>query len=152
MYRPYPTADGAVALACYAPTLQPRALRALGLEALLEDPAYATLEARAANSGALAGEIERVMRERPSAHWVARLREAGLPHGEVSERPLSLLDHPGARALGLITTVEHPVLGTEEVVGPPLRLSRTPAVTRRPAPLLGEHTDEVLAELGTAAR
>jgi crotonobetainyl-CoA:carnitine CoA-transferase CaiB-like acyl-CoA transferase len=152
MYRPYPTADGAVALACYAPALQARALRAIGLEHLLQDPRFATLEARAAHSGDLADLIAAELWTQPSAHWLERLRDAGLPHGAVSERPLSLLDHPGARALGLVTTVEHPVLGTEEVVGPPLRLSRTPAATSRPAPALGEHTAEVLAELAAAAR
>jgi crotonobetainyl-CoA:carnitine CoA-transferase CaiB-like acyl-CoA transferase len=60
---------------------------------------------------------------------------------------MSLLDHPQARELGLLVEIEDPTLGTEQVTGPPLRLSRTPARTGRPAPRLGEHTDQVLDEI-----
>jgi formyl-CoA transferase len=69
----------------------------------------------------------------------------------VSDRPHSLLDHPDARAIGLVVEVEDPTLGPELVTGPPMRFSRTPALTSRPAPRLGEHTREVLDEIGVAA-
>jgi crotonobetainyl-CoA:carnitine CoA-transferase CaiB-like acyl-CoA transferase len=151
LYRPYPTADGAIALACYAPSMHERVLVALGLEPLLADPRFATLPARAEHSDELAELIAARLAGDTTTAWRARLDGARLPHGVVSDRPFSLLDHPEARAMGLVTEVEDPVLGTETVVGPPLRLSRTPARTTRPAPRLGEHTDEVLAALAMGA-
>ncbi len=147
LYRTYATADGGIALACFAPPMHEPLLRALDLEHLLEDPRFAELPARARNSDALAQEIGDRLASRPTADWLRVLADAGLPHGVVSDRPLSLLDHPQARELGLLVEIEDPTLGTELVTGPPLRLSRTPAHTGRPAPRLGEHTDEVLDEI-----
>ena len=146
LYRPYPTLDGGLALACYAPRLHERALQALGLGDLLADPRFADLPARARNSDALAEAIGRRLIDRPTAHWVSVLEAAGLPHGVVTDRPFSLLDHPRAHEVGLVVEVEDPVLGTEQVTGPPLRLSRTPASAGAAAPRLGEHTAEVLRE------
>lgn len=152
LYRPYATADGAVALACYAPPMHEPVLALLGLGRLLRDPRFADLPSRARHSAELAEAIAERMASRPTAHWLALLREAGLPHGEVAETPYSLLDHPDAQALGLVAEIADPVLGVERVAGPPLRLSRTPARTARPAPRLGEHTDEVLGALREARR
>ncbi|MDX6646423.1 MAG: hypothetical protein QOK40_2150 [Miltoncostaeaceae bacterium] len=146
-YRPYPTADGRIGIACYAPRMHAPLLRTLGLGALLDDPRFATVEARARNSEELARMVgERLVTE-TTATWEERLGEAGLAWGKVSEQPFALLDHPEARAMGLVVEIEDPTLGTETVVGPPLRLSRTPARTSRPAPRLGEHTAEVLEAL-----
>ena len=146
LYRPYPTYDGGVALACYPPRLHERALRALGLENLLDDPRFADLPARARHSDELAILIGERMLQHPTAHWQEVLSAAELPHGTVSGVAFSLLDHPHARALGLVVEIDDPTLGPETVTGPPLRLSRTPARTGRPAPRLGQHTDEVLRE------
>ncbi|MEW6582394.1 MAG: CoA transferase [Actinomycetota bacterium] len=145
LYRTYPTADGAVAIACYAPRLHERALRALGLGHLLADPRFADLPSRARHSDALAELIAERLAAAPASHWIAVLAAEGLPHGAVSPRPFALLDHPGARRLGLVVEVDDPTLGRETLTGPPLRMSRTPLRTARPAPRLGEHTAEVLA-------
>jgi formyl-CoA transferase len=147
-YRPYPTADGAIALACYAPSMHLRLFAALGLDELAEDERFAELPARARHSGELAELIGARLAEDTTEAWRERLSAAGLPHGRVSDQPLSLLDHPDARAIGLVVEVDDPTLGPELVTGPPLRFSRTPARTERPAPRLGEHTAEVLGELG----
>jgi crotonobetainyl-CoA:carnitine CoA-transferase CaiB-like acyl-CoA transferase len=146
-YRMYATADGAIAIACYAPRLHERLLDALGLSWLLDNPRFSTLEGRARHSDELAGIVAETLESDVTEEWRRRLADAGLPHGLVSDRPFSLLDHPEARAMGLVVEIEDPTLGTETVVGPPLRLSRTPARTALPAPRLGEHTDAVLAEL-----
>ncbi len=149
-YRPYATADGAIALACYAPSMHLRLFDALGLGDLADDPRFSTLPARARHSDALAEILGARLGERTTDEWRARLSEASLPHGRVEERPLSLLDHPDAHAIGLVVEIDDPTLGPERVTGPPMRFSRTPARTARPAPRLGEHTREVLAEIGSA--
>ncbi len=146
LYRTYPTRDGAIAIACYAPRLQEPLLRAIGLGELLEDPRFADVAARARHGEELAPLIAETLAADTTDAWHRRLEEAGLPHGTVVAEPLSLLDHPQARALGLVVEMDDPSVGPETVTGPPLRLSRTPAATRRPAPRLGEHTDEVLAD------
>lgn len=150
LYSPYPTADGAIALACYAPSMHLRVFEALGLDELADDPRFATLPARARHSDELAELLAARLAEETTATWRERLSAARLPHGQVSDRPLCLLDHPDARALGLVVQIDDPTLGPELVTGPPLRFSRTPARTAAPAPRLGEHTDEVLAELHAA--
>jgi len=150
MYRAYDTSDGRIALACYAPRLHERVLVVLGLDELLDDPRFATLEARAAHSGELAEIMGARLATETTETWRSRLAADGLPYGVVAERPFAVLDHPQAVAMGLVVEVEDPTLGPELVTGPPLRLSRTPGRTERPAPRLGEHTDEVLAEMGLA--
>jgi formyl-CoA transferase len=128
-----------------------RLFEVLGMPELLEDPRFATIDARARHADALAELIGAQVATETTATWRERLAEAGLPHGEVSDHPHSLLDHPDARAMGLVVEIDDPTLGPELVTGPPLRLSRTPARTARPAPRLGEHTREVLDEIGVAA-
>lgn len=144
LYRTYRTADGAVALACYAPRLHARALTALGLGHLLDDPRFADLPSRARHSDELAALIGERLAAEPSANWLTALDAAGLPHGEVADRPFSLLDHPDAAAIGLVVEVDDPTLGRERATGPPLRFSRTPPRPGGPAPRLGEHTAEVV--------
>jgi formyl-CoA transferase len=128
-----------------------RLFEALELGELAEDERFATLPARARHSDELAELIGARLATDSTEAWRDRLSAAGLPHGRVSEQPLSLLDHPDARAIGLVVEMEDPTLGPELVTGPPLRFSRTPVATWRPAPRLGEHTREVLDELGVAA-
>ena len=133
-YRPYP-ADGAIALACYAPSMH-LLFAALGLDELADDERFATLPARARHSDELAGLLGARLASETTATWRERLSAAGLPHGRVSDRPLSLLDHPDAREIGLVE-VEDPTLGPELVTGPPMRFSRTPARTVRPRTAAG---------------
>lgn len=147
LYRTYATADGAVAIACYAPRLHTRVLEALGLATLLDDDRFADLPSRARNSDALAEIIAERLAGEATEDVLLTLRGAGLPHGTVSATAFALLDHPDAQQIGLICEIEDPTLGTETVTGPPVRLSATPARTVRPAPRLGEHTAEVLSEL-----
>ncbi len=144
LYRTYPTRDGALAVACYAPGFQEPLLRTLGLEELLDDPRFADLPARARHSEELAEHVGARLLTQTTAEWSRRLTEADLPHGAVAQTPLAVLDHPAARELGLVVEVDDPDLGTELLTGPPLRFSRTPGGTRRPSPRLGEHTAEVL--------
>jgi crotonobetainyl-CoA:carnitine CoA-transferase CaiB-like acyl-CoA transferase len=113
--------------------------------ALLEDPRFATVEARRKNRVVLEEEIEKIFLERGHTDWLERLKKAQLPYGEV-RGIAEVLAHPQALARRLIREVESPV-GKVPVVGNPLRLSASPARYDR-IPALGEHTEPILKELG----
>jgi CoA:oxalate CoA-transferase len=71
------------------------------------------------------------------------LDAAGIPVGAINTLE-QVVKHPQVAARGALTSCDHPIAGALKVVGPPVRLSETPGAIRRPAPLLGQHTDEVL--------
>jgi crotonobetainyl-CoA:carnitine CoA-transferase CaiB-like acyl-CoA transferase len=121
--------------------------RVLGLGALETDPRYATANARRHNREALVVAIEKVTRAKPAAHWLELLREAGVPCGEIADYR-DVFDDPHLLARNFFVDLEHPVLGALRGLGSPLRLERTPVRHRRAGPLLGEHTAEVLREIG----
>ena len=112
---------------------------------LLEDPSFATVEARRQNRAALEETIEKVFLERDHSEWLERLKRAKLPHGEV-RGIAQVLAHPQAIARRLIREVDSPV-GRVPVIGSPLRLSDSPARYDR-IPDLGEDTEAILKELG----
>jgi crotonobetainyl-CoA:carnitine CoA-transferase CaiB-like acyl-CoA transferase len=76
-----------------------------------------------------------------------RLNAAGVPCGAVHDLAQVFTD-PQVQALGSVVTIEHPTAGAIRVVAPPYHFSATPPAIRRPPPLLGQHTDEILAEIG----
>jgi formyl-CoA transferase/CoA:oxalate CoA-transferase len=80
-----------------------------------------------------------------SAAWLAKLDDAGIPAGPILDLPAAFAS-PQADALGVRVPLEHAALGPVDQVAPPYELSATPASVRTPPPLLGEHTDEILAE------
>lgn len=121
--------------------------RVLGLGALESDRRFADANARRRNRAALVSEIERVTRTKPAAHWLELLREAGVPCGEIADYG-DVFKDPHLAARKFFVDLEHPVLGTLRGLGSPLRLERTPVRHRRAGPRLGEHSAEVLREIG----
>jgi formyl-CoA transferase len=119
---------------------------AVGRPDLRDDPRFATNEARVANRPALVEALDGAFAARDADEWLADLREAGLPCGPINDVP-DVFAHPQAQARGLAQTVEHPTAGPIRLAGFPYKMSDTPAEVRRPPPLLGQHTDEVLTEL-----
>ena len=143
----FETMDGHINIAAAGDEIYPRLCRALGDATLIDDPRFPTAESRSANRDALNAAIEAITRTAPSAEWVDRLNQAGVPCGPINRIDEVFAD-PQVKHLGIATPVEHPELGTIELVGQPITLSRTPWQLRTPTPEAGQHTDEVLRELG----
>ncbi len=96
---------------------------------------------------ALAARIEAVLTGRPRAHWLALFEARDIPCGPINNYEEVLTD-PHILARELVIETDHPTLGRIKTLGTPLKLSDTPLTPGRPAPLLGQHTDEVLSEAG----
>ncbi len=146
-YQAFRARDGHLTIAALT-TAQWRSLcQVIGRERLTSDPRFATNEARLANVSALAGEIESALADGDVAAWVTRLLAAAVPAGPINDYAQVFAD-PHTAARHMTETIEHPVEGTIRTLGFPIKLSDTPPTVRRPPPLLGEHTDEVLGPLG----
>ena len=146
-YQVFAASDGHFTVGVVSQRLWFKFCRIAGLERLVDDPRFADNAARKANESELAGIIDAVTRKRPLAEWLAEFEEAGIPAGPINDYGQALAD-PQVRANRLVQEVDSPVSGRQRVVGPPYRLSETPASVRRAAPGLGEHNDEVLASIG----
>jgi formyl-CoA transferase len=119
---------------------------AIGRPGLKDDPRFATNGARVSNRPALVELLNDAFATRDAGEWLADLREAGLPCGPINTVP-DVFDHPQAQARDLALEAEHPTAGSIQMTGFPYKLSQTPAEVRRPPPLLGQHTEEVLVDL-----
>ena len=113
-------------------------------------PDYATAANRSINRDALNAEIDRHTAKRPSADWVERFNEAGVPSGPIYSIDQVFAD-PQVRHLGIAQAVKD-ARDPLTLVGQPVALSRTPSSLVAPPPGLGEHTDVVLEEFGFSAR
>ena len=146
-YQVFAASDGHFTVGVVSQRLWLKFCRIAGLEYLIEDPRFADNAARKAHESELAGIIDAVTRKRPLEDWLADFEEAGIPAGPINDYGRALAD-PQVRANRLVQEVDSPVSGRQRVVGPPYRLSETPASVRSAAPGLGEHNDEVLTSIG----
>jgi glutaryl-CoA transferase len=144
-YQAFDTLDGAIAVAVGSERQWPRFCRALGLPALADDPAFATNGDRVTNRATLLPTLAERFAERTTDDWLTALAAADVPAGPILD-VAAAFDSPWAA--GASVEIVHPRLGPLRQVAPPYTLSGTPASVRSAPPLLGEHTDEILAELG----
>jgi crotonobetainyl-CoA:carnitine CoA-transferase CaiB-like acyl-CoA transferase len=150
MFGPYQAircADGYLTLGAANKRTWERLAQALGRPDLVDRPEYAEAEDRVRNRHRLADEIEAVTASQPRAHWMRAFDDAGVPCGPILDYAEVFAD-PHVRARGMVQEMEHPEAGRVRVVGPAVKLSETPARLQRPSPRLGEHTAEVLREIG----
>ena len=146
-YRSYQTADGVVSLGCLSDPLRKRLLDVLGLTDIRFDPDYNPRSQEAVAFGEeLIRQAEDVFLQQTAAKWLALLDEKGIPAGPVRFIE-EVYDDPQVQANGLVTRLEHRDLGSLRMVGPLANFSETP-LEPSPPPALGQHTEQVLADLG----
>ena len=146
----FETADGHMNIAVAGQAIWLRFCVAIGDEALAEDPAYATPKDRSKNRDALNAAIAAHTRQKTTAEWVELLNAAGVPAGDINTIDKVFAD-PQVRHLGMAQRVDSNERGPIELVGQPIRMSRTPSTLAVPPPTMGQHTEEVLAGLGYGA-
>jgi crotonobetainyl-CoA:carnitine CoA-transferase CaiB-like acyl-CoA transferase len=149
-YGLFATRDGQIALAPADDAFFFRLADALGEPGLKTDPNYATQPARVTHRAQINAIVGGKLAANTTAHWVETLNAAGVPCGPVLDIPAVFQD-PQILAQQMVMDVPHPGFGPVRMLGFPMKFSATPCTVRRTAPALGEHTDEVLAELGYAA-
>jgi crotonobetainyl-CoA:carnitine CoA-transferase CaiB-like acyl-CoA transferase len=146
-YQVVRCADGDITLAAANDRLFARLCDLLARPEWRSDGRYADDTNRVKHRNELARDIEAVTLERPRAYWLALFEDNGLPCGPINTYAQVFSD-PQVQARGLIVQTEHPRLGRIASLGAPVKMSVTPPLAGRRAPLLGEHTRDVLAELG----
>ena len=143
----FATTDGHINVAVAGQEIWRRFCWAIGHAELIENPAYAAPAERSKNRDALNAELAAILRRRSSADWIEMLNQAGVPCGPINTIDQVFAD-PQVRHLGIAQGVRSHERGDIELVGQPVIMSRTPSRIRTPPPLMGEHTDELLRELG----
>jgi crotonobetainyl-CoA:carnitine CoA-transferase CaiB-like acyl-CoA transferase len=146
-YGRFRAADGFLNIAAGTDRIWERLCEAVGREDWKKNPRFLNGLERLRNRDALTGELEGELGRATVAEWVERLNEAGIPCGPVYALD-QVFEDPQVLARGMRVELPHPILGTFRTTGPPLKFERTPVRVERRPPLLGEHTDEVLEELG----
>ncbi|GMU39780.1 MAG: CoA transferase [Chloroflexota bacterium] len=151
-YRTYETADGAIAIGALSPTLWAKVRAAIPTDFLgMADPNYNLQDAAwvEAARGRVA-EVEEIFRGKPTAWWIEHLERNGVPAGPVNFAEDMLAD-PQSIANDIPVHIEHPLSGPQTVVGPVLKMSRTPLQVQGPSPVLGQDTAAIVAEAGLSA-
>jgi crotonobetainyl-CoA:carnitine CoA-transferase CaiB-like acyl-CoA transferase len=145
-YGTYPAADGDIVIANLGESFWPKTARAIGRPDLADDARFRTNSDRLRNRADLDALIGNETRRRTVAEWEAIFEAHDVPHAPVLDVG-QVLDHPQARARGMVTEVFHTALGRMRTTGRAINLPAHPDARPTAAPLLGEHTDEVLREL-----
>ena len=144
-YQAYRARDGWINIGGANQANWERIADVLGHPEWRDDPRFATNSARMSNLAALTERMNAAVAMRSQSEWIAAFDAAGVPAGPVHSIG-EALEHPQARARGMIVDVEHPQAGPTKALGCPIHFSKTPTQSIRAAPLLGQHTRELLRE------
>lgn len=146
-YQAFETEDGYLVVCVGNEKLWQVFCRAIGRPELAGDPRFRTNAERVVNREALVAELEKTFRSGPTSYWLERLEEAGVPAAPIMTVGRALEDtHVIQR--GMVLEIDHPDAGRMRILGTPFKMSKTPGEVRSPPPRAGQHTDEILRELG----
>jgi crotonobetainyl-CoA:carnitine CoA-transferase CaiB-like acyl-CoA transferase len=148
--RPFATADGHICVIAVTDAQWRTLFGVIGRPELMQDPRFADMTVRADHVDALYGTLAEALTARTTAEWVAAMDAAGVPNGPVHTLE-GLFEDEYLRETGFFRHLHHPVEGRTLTAGIPVHFSATPGQLRRPPPLAGEHTAEVLRESGLGA-
>ena len=146
-YQVFAVSDGHLILAVGNDAQFQRFCQVAGCPELPQDERFARNAARVRHRDVLVPMLEGILRHRTRADWLAALDAAKVPCGPINDFDEVFRD-PQVQARGMAMPVPHPLNDRLQLVASPMKLSATPVQLRRPPPLLGQHTEEVLAELG----
>jgi CoA:oxalate CoA-transferase len=143
----FETNEGAIAIVAPSEEWWQRLCQVPTLHDICADSRFVSRDSRAANEAALNALLEERFRSKSATDWLALLAEYDVLAAPVYTYK-DLFDDPQVAVNEMVVTQEHPVAGKIRVIGIPVKLTRTPGQIRTPAPLLGQHTEEILAGLG----
>ena len=146
-YQAFETSDGYLMLGVGNDAQWKRFCGAIQSESLMNDPRFITNAARVSNFNETVRTVGEMMRTRSTDEWLDLLRSAGVPCSPINTLDQAL-EHPQVQSRSLFVETDHPVLGPMKNVGYPVKFNNQPRQASRHAPLLGEHTKEVLTEMG----
>lgn len=142
-FEPFETSDGEIMIAAGNDNLWIKLCKALDKENLSHDERFTTNPLRNDNYDILRPIIASIVKEKTTEEWQEILDTAGIPNGPINTVD-KVIENPQVKAREMIVDIEHPSAGKLKIPGIPIKLNRTPGEIRKPAPLLGEHTSEVL--------
>lgn len=146
-YQTFPTADGEIVVAVGNDGQFRKLCTVLEMEELAKDPKFSSNPKRLENRERLTEIISEKMLKRDGKEWMQLLNAAGIPGGPINNLQ-ELFSDEQVKAREMVKEIPHPTAGSIRLVGSPLKLSRTPVEIKRHPPLAGEHTEEVLKEIG----
>lgn len=148
-YQAVKAADGYFVLGATSAKLWKQLCNEIGRSELIDDARFIDIPARLKNREILIEELEKTFATKPAEEWVKKFLEVGLPAGRMNTYP-EAFESEHAKHRNMRMEIPHPVEGVVPNIGFPVKLTGTPQQIRRHPPLLGEHTNELLAELGLA--
>jgi len=146
-YQAFETSDGYIIVTVGSEKLWEQFCKAIGRPDLIENPKFRTNADRVINREELIEELEWVFKPKPTRFWIEELEKAGVPAAPILTVG-QVLNDEYVRYRGMVLEIEHPEAGVIKMLGTPFKMSVTPGVVRSPPPTRGQHTFEILRELG----